>query len=276
MDAPQRAFALAFAAVAVLSTMAPLAVAPASASTPPDAICPVCGPSLDAAGHDADVDVKATHSTVQMHVGADGDATVTARVELTRSSARSLRENETAFDRLVDAAFEDHRRIVGIEHARAVSAELRDDDLVVEWTIPDAAREAAGETLLVTLFGESRQGLVLHADQLAMYGPDGWNVTNHPRTGEVGELATFGDDRTGERVVWRSDTQYDAQASLEDGTYVAFAPSEGAFARANAELAVATVIGPTMLGDALEAGGPGAVVLALAVGVCLLDRKSVV
>lgn len=269
MPTVRRSLAVAFAVVTVVSVLAPAAVAPAAASTPPSSVCPVCGPTFEYAADEAGVDVTATHSTVHVHVDEAGDARFFARVELNRSDARDLRENERAFDALVTAAFEDNYNVVGIERAREVDAELRDDDLVASWTVPDAARRGPGGTLLVTLFGERDTGLVLHADQLALTGPDGWNVTNHPKTGDVQSLAVFSGDRSGDRVVWKGDAEYDSREDLDAGTYVAFAETDGLLARANAELAVASTIGPEMLSDAVVAGGPSSLLLAGALVVCL-------
>jgi hypothetical protein len=276
----RRCVTVALAVLAVGSVLAPVAVTPAAASTPPKSVCPVCGPNLEYAANEAGVDATATHGTVHMHVHEDGDARFTARVEVKRADARSLRENESARRDLVRAAFENGYRVVGVDRTRDVDAAVRDGDLVVSWTVPDAAQDGPGGTLLVTLFGERDSGLVLHADQLAMYGPDGWNVTNRPKTGDVGSLATVTggdrtadarttDDRTSERVVWRDDADYGTRSHLETGTYVALAPSSGLVASANAELAVATEVGPRMVSDALVAGGPSAVVLAVLLGACL-------
>jgi hypothetical protein len=266
------------AVLAVLAVAAPAAIAPVAASSPPQSVCPVCGPNFDRAVYDANVNLTdgdwsdAGHvgeSTVRMTVSESGDAAFTARVELSRSVARTLRENESARDALLDAAFDQDYHVLGLERAERGSATVADDALVVDWTVPDVARDGPGGTLLVTMFGQSRSGITLHADHLSLAGPAGWNVTNHPGTGEVEVSDPGSADGAGERVVWSGTVDYESDQHLESGTYVAFGPTDGVVARANAELAVAFAIGPTMLSDALAAGTPAGVVLAIALAGCL-------
>jgi hypothetical protein len=97
-------------------------------------------------------------------------------------------------------------------------------------------------------------------------------VVNQPATGRVEAAATTGDDsRTGERVVWTGDADFRTPEHLDDGTCVAFAPSEGVAASAAAELGVALTIGPAMVSDAVTAGAPSALVLAAALAACLFS-----
>ncbi|MFC6951280.1 hypothetical protein [Halorubellus litoreus] len=269
MSALHRAIAVTFAVLAVASVLAPLAVVPATASTPPDPVCPVCARHVEYASDDAGVELEVVESEVVMRVQDDDSARFRARVTVTNDTASALRGNESAVDAVVDEAFE--YRYVGDERgARNVTASFAGDELVVAWTIPDAARSGPGGTTILTLFGESRVGVQLNADRLVLYGDDDARVVNAPRSGVVEDLAATGNGSLdGERVVWNGNADYDAPGHLESGTYVAFAPSEGVVASAGGELGVALAVGPAMLGDAVMAGGPSALVLAAALAACL-------
>lgn len=269
MQPGRPALPVALAVLAVLSVLAPLAAVPAAASTPPEPVCPVCELDRGYANDATDVELKVTRSTVEMRVRDDGSARFRARVAVDDATADALADDRSAVDAVVAEAFE--YRYVGHERgAQNVTATFGDGELVVGWTIPDAARDGPGGTTLVTLFGESNAGITLHADRLELYGPEGSKVANSPQTGVVEEFAADADgSRDGERVAWNGDADYESRAHLDDGTYVAFAPNDDVLARANAELSVALAVGPTMLSDALVAGGPSAVVLAVLLGACL-------
>lgn len=269
MSALQRSVAVAVAALVVASVLAPIGVSVVAASTPPEPVCPVCGRHVTYASQGAGVDLDVVESEVVMRVQDDGSARFRARVTVANETASALRENESAVETVVDEAFE--YGYVGDERgARDVTASFADDRLRVAWTIPDAARDGPGGTTILTLFGEARPGIQLGADRLVLYGDDDARVVNTPKTGVVEDLAATGNgSRDGERVVWNGSADHDDPGHLERGTYVAFAPREGVLASAGGELGVALAIGPTMLSDAIAAGGPSAVVLAAALAACL-------
>lgn len=261
--------AVLLAVVAVVAVVAPLAAIPAAASTPPEPVCPVCAYDERYGAEASDVDLNVTESTVAMTIQEDDSARFTARLDLTESSAAALRDNESAVDAVVDAAFD--RRYVGHDRgARNVTSSVADDELVVAWMIPDAARDGPGGTTIVTLFGERSNAIVLRADRLVLASANDERVVNRPATGRVEDLAATGDgSRDGERVVWTGDADFRTRRHLDDGTYVAFAPREGVLASAAAELGVARLVGPTMVSDAAVAGAPSAVLLAAALAACL-------
>lgn len=259
----RRAVSVALAAMAVLAVFAPILATSAVASPPTESVCPVCGENFEMAVEAAGVDAEATASTATMDVREDGSARFSARVTLTESTATRLTANDSAVDAIVDAAFDESRYVVGLDRASDVTADVTGDTLVVSWTVPDAARESHGGTLLVTLFGEDRNYLFLYADRLVVTGPDGAHVVNAPRSGSV----TDGDG--GDAVVWKGDADSDDATYLRSGTYVAFGESDGLAARANAELAVASAVGPRMIADAFFAGTPSALLLAGGLAACL-------
>ncbi|WP_227134861.1 hypothetical protein [Halorubellus salinus] len=276
MSALHRAVAVALAVLAVVAVLAPLAVVPATASTPPEPVCPVCARHVEYASDDAGVELDVVRSEVVMRVQDDDSARFRARVTVSNDTASALRGNESAVDAVVADAFE-YGYVGDDRGARDVTASFADDELVVAWTIPDAAREGPGETTVVTLFGESSIGIHLRADRLVLYGDDDPRVVNRPRSGRVEDLAATGNGSLdGERVVWEGDADYDARSHLQEGTYVAFGPSEGVLASAAGELGVALAVGPQMLADALAAGGPSAILLAATLAACLfvLDGSS--
>ncbi|WP_323675189.1 hypothetical protein [Halorubellus sp. PRR65] len=269
MSALHRAAAVAFAVLAVAAVLAPLGVVSVAASTPPDPVCPVCARHVEYASEDAGVELDVVESTVTMRVRDDESARFSARVRVTNDTAAALRGNESAVDAVVAQSFE-YGYVGDDRGAREVTASFADDRLVVEWTIPDAARDGPGGTTIVTLFGESRYGVRLDADRLVLYGDDDGRVVNAPRSGVVEDLAATGNGSLdGERVVWNGSADYDAASHLQTGTYVAFAPREGVVASAAGELGVALAVGPSMVSDAVVAGGPSALVLAVTLAGCL-------
>jgi hypothetical protein len=269
MSTRRRGTAVALAALAIFAVVAPAAVEPAAASMPPDPVCPVCADGERYGGDASGVELAVTESTVVMALQEDDGARFRARVDVTEETAAALRENESAVDAVVSAAFE--RRYVGDDRgARNVTSSFADGELVVAWTIPAAARDGPGGTTIVTLFGERRNGIDLNANRLVLSGKDDPRVVNRPATGHVEDLAATGNGSLdGERVRWNGNANYESRGHLDAGTYVAFAPREGVVASAAGELGVALVVGPTMLSDALVAGGPSAVVLAFALAACL-------
>ena len=269
MSVLHRAVAGAVAVLAVVAVLAPLAVAPAGASGSAPVVCPVCTDHLEHASEEAGVDLAVQESEVVMRVRDDGSVRFRARVAVTDDAATTLRETETVVDAVVDEAF-DVPYVGDDRGARNVTASVDEDELVVSWTIPDAARIGPGGTVVLSLFGESRHGVLLDADRLALYGPDDARVVNDPRSGVVEDLAAAGNgSRDGERVVWDGSADYEDPGHLEAGTYVAFADREGVVASAMGELGVALAVGPTMLGDAVLAGSTSALVLGAALVVCL-------
>jgi len=269
MSPGRTALPVALAVLAVLSVLAPLAAVPATASTPPDRVCPVCGGEAGDAVGDSGAELNVTRSTVEMRVREDGSVRFRARVGVDDATADALADNESAVDALVADAFE-YGYVGDDRGAQNVTATFADGELRVGWTIPDATRDGPGGTTLLTLFGESNRGITLQADRLVLYGPDGTAVANQPRTGVVEAYSSeSGGARDGERVAWTGDADYEARAHLDEGTYVAFAAGDDLVARANAELAVASAVAPLMLSDALVAGAPSAVILAVLLGTCL-------
>lgn len=267
---------VALAVLAVAAVVAPAAMAPAAASTPPERLCPVCGEQLErVAAYELDTSVTAGDGELRMVVDDAGDAALRARVPLNDSTAERFRENASAMDAVVAAAFSGEgaaRSAFGAERARNVSAAMDGDAMVVTYEIPGVARRARGGVLLVTAFGERERYVDTNVDRFELVGPDGYVVANQPRTGTVQSTELRDSERsTGEGVVWEPvDGEYGGDdGRLERGTYVAFAPDDGLAARANAELAVASTVGPQMFDDAVAVGGPTGVVLALALLGCL-------
>lgn len=263
---------VALAVAAVVAVVAPAAVAPVTASSPPQALCPICGDHLErVAAYETGVSATATGSDLRMVVDERGDASMRARVTLNDSTAERFRENASAMDAVVSAAFDGGGYAFGVDRAANVSAGMDGDVLVVTYDVPDVAHRARGGVLLVTAFGERTYYVTTNVDRFTMVGPDGYAVANDPRTGAVeARGATDAASGDGEVVTWNpADGELGADERLDRGTYVAFAPDDGLGARLNAELAVLATVGPLMVGDALLLGGPTAVVLALALLACL-------
>ncbi|ELZ20619.1 hypothetical protein C475_20188 [Halosimplex carlsbadense 2-9-1] len=233
---------LAVPALLVCSSLAAVAVGPATAAPPPEAVCGVCGDGLADAAENEGIRLTAEYGAATIRVDESGTGHWAARVRVDDRSADRLAANATLRERVVRASLD--RRTV-VDDPRNLHTSVANDTLVVTFDQPDVAHESLGGVVLVDLLDPRtrRSGLDLEADELRIEGPNGTVVSRAPPAGTVEDGA----------VVWRPT---DDEPGFGSDTRLAFAPSDGPGARA------LTTVGFVAFGVGLAE--PGALVLGLA------------
>lgn len=119
-----------------------------------------------------------------------------------------------------------------------------DDELVVEFRDLEAARPAAGGTLLVDYFHSPGDGAdyLLNARELTVHAPEGYVVANDPAGAEVHGSAGADGDR--DRATWESE----GYATLDD-PLVVFAPEDAVAPGPRATVATAGAVVPVVAGN---------------------------
>ncbi|WP_135363867.1 hypothetical protein [Halosimplex halophilum] len=237
-------------AVAVLlvsASLAAVAVGPAAAAPPPEAVCGVCGDGLADAAEDAGVPLTVEYGAATISVREDGSGRWHARVRVDDRAADRLAANATLRERVVRASL-DRRSVV--DDPRNLHTEVANDTLVVTFTQPGVAHRSLGGVVLVDLLDPRarRAGLALEADRLRIEGPNGTVVSRAPPGATVEDGA----------AVWRPT---DEQPGLGSDTRLAFAPTDGPGSRA------LTTAGFVAFGVSLAE--PGALALGVAPAVLL-------
>ncbi|QPV63908.1 hypothetical protein I7X12_04560 [Halosimplex litoreum] len=252
MTASRPTILVAVAALLVCSPLAAVAVGPASAAPPPEAVCGVCGPGLADAAEGAGVPLTVEHGAATIRVRADGSGHWDARVRIDDGAAERLAANATLRERVVRASLD--RRTV-VDDPRDLHTSVENGTLVVTFAQSGVAHESLGGVVLVDSLDPRtrRAGLDLDADELRIEGPNGTVVSRAPASASV----------EGGAAVWRSD---DDTPGLHGDTRLAFARSDDYGARA------LTTVGFVAFGVSLAE--PSALVLgvlpALGLGALLL------
>lgn len=229
---------LALAAVALPATV------PATAAPPPESVCGLCT--------DDALDGGVERSEVVVRLQDDGSANWTVRAELDGSTAAELGA-ATAAERRDRVRDELTRRTV-VDEVASLETRVADRTLVATFTSAHFAhRGLAGVVVADGLFPSTdRADVAVHADRLALHGPDGTAPTVVPDGAATADGA----------VVWTG------HADLGSETYVAFGADRGLLATGTSHLAVgAETLGRYLPGLLSVAGLPvllfGAVLVGL-------------
>ncbi|WP_267642960.1 hypothetical protein [Haloarchaeobius amylolyticus] len=222
----------------------------ATASSPPERVCPVCDQQFEEAAHELDLNATVDRSSLRVDVRDDGSSRWTARVTLSPETAPTYRDDPAQLREVVDTAFEAHNNLV--EDPRNVSVRFEDRTAVVGFTVPDVAHRGVGGVLVVDYFHTiGGRYTMLNADEFVVAGPSETVVANDPP----------GDPGVGDGLAsWESDRGYTQE------TFVVFADDDGAASRAAAEASVALAVGPRLVRDALLLATAPTLLFAAALG----------
>ncbi|WP_436909393.1 hypothetical protein [Halosimplex marinum] len=247
MTASPSARLVAVAALLVCTPLAAVAVGPATAAPPPEAVCGVCGDGLADAAEREGLPLTVERGTATISVREDGSGRWHARVRVDDRAADRLAANATLRERVVRASLD--RRTV-VDDPRNLHAAVANDTLVVTFDQPGVARGSLGGVVLVDLLDPRarRAGLDFEADRLRIEGPNGTVVSRAPPSATVEDGG----------VVWRAD---DERPGLWGDTRLAFAPTDGPAARG------LTTVGFVAFGVGLAE--PSALVLGVAPAILL-------
>ncbi|WP_256299096.1 hypothetical protein [Haloarchaeobius salinus] len=212
-----RSQALAVLALLVLAAVAIPASAPATAAPPPEAVCGLCT--------DDALDGGVEHSEVEIRVRDDGSADWTVRTELDESTAAALRTD--ADDRYDRVRGELTRRTV-VDEVSNLETSVENRTLVATFTTADFAHRGVGGVLVADGLFPSHEtaGVTVHADRLAIHGPDGTTPTLVPDTATA----------DGDAILWTE------QAGIGSETYLAFGADDGLLATGTSYLAVGMAV----------------------------------
>ncbi|WP_435360675.1 hypothetical protein [Haloarchaeobius sp. DFWS5] len=245
--------ALVFVALLLLT---PATLPATTAAPPPEAICGVCGESLEDAASDAGVTATVETSELAGQVDENGTATWTARVELNDDAADRFAAEPELRERVVTAAL-DGRYIV-FDDTQNVTSSVDGDTLLVRFDTPDVAHRSVGGVLLFDAFTQDDGRAFVDADRLTVAGPSGTAVTHATDATSTDEnRATW--TTTGDERMYTSQLDRDATVAFAaDGGLVSQAATAAAL-RAHglgtvwSELLAYTLVPAAMLG--LVAGG---------------------
>jgi len=233
-----------YAVACLLVVSLPVAAAPASGAPPPRPLCDACGDSFETTAQGQGVSVAVERSTATVTVARNGTATWTVRNRLA-SGADRLRENATLRRAIADRAMWD---------TELLGATVTDGGVVVlRYREPEFAEPTAGGALRSGAFTEaygyrSLQGL--GADRLTVHAPPGTRIDRGVPGAAVAENGTrmtlTGLDRQG---------------------IVTFVPADSAVGPLLSLLALASLVGPVAVGNAVVLLGGPALLAAVAVSV---------
>lgn len=229
-------------------------VAGVAGAPPPSQICGVCGPGI---ANDAKIAGATGHGTLDIYIDETGDSRWNARVPVTSSAAERYRTDTTALEAAVDDAWARYHAADG--DVGSVDLSLRDDTVVVNYTVTDVARRGVGDAWIVDYFatgtGPTRYEVV--ADRVTIHTPDGTVVTNRI------PLATV----DGSTVTWTNETEHDWGEDFDEQTYVTYG-SDGVVGTASGYATIGLTDGPAVLVRGLATGLLPGVALGL-VGVAI-------
>jgi len=225
--------------LAVCSLVALPFVGLVDARPPPKAICGACGTTVveDATADGTTPAVVRSELTIRIDrngaghwtartVVAGGESIDWNRSRLRSNAVQSIESDSTA-----------------PENARDVRVAVENGTVTVRFVVPDMARRAAGDVVLVDYFywdGDSARWFALDADRVAIRGPSGAVVTHEPA----------GATRDGGSVVWtrEGDESYESYP-ISQGTFLAFADDGGVANRAATHVAVGATIADAKFRD---------------------------
>ncbi|MFC4407183.1 hypothetical protein [Haloarchaeobius iranensis] len=217
---------LAVLTLLVLAAVALPIVAPVTAGPPPEAVCGLCT--------DDALDGGVEHSEVVVRVQDDGSADWTVRATLDERTAGELRDAPA--ERRDRVRGELTRRTV-VDEVTALQTRIENRTLVATFTSADFAHRGVGGVLVADGLFPSHEaaGVTVHADRLAVHGPDGTSPTLVPDTATA----------DGGAIVWTE------QTGIGSETYLAFGADAGLVATGTSYLAVGMAVVERSLARAL-------------------------
>lgn len=239
-----------------LAALAALLALAGCSQLPPPEFCEVCDSYADELTADSedgpDLDVAVERTVLDVHVRGDGTTRYRFRAILEPGDADTLRENSGPVERLRSAVREDHPD-------GNPTVELDGNAVVVAHDGPTIGKRGVGGVVLVDRFYETDddRGLRPGVDRLAIHGPPGWTVTRAPEGATVEDGA----------VVYEAPNRY--EATISEGSLVAFAPDDGWHNRVATRATVGRAIGPDVALQTALGAGPAVVGLAALVGALL-------
>lgn len=206
------------------------AVVPAAAAPPPRPLCDACGEPFEATAESQGVSLSVDRSTATITVHGNGTATWTVHNHLASdATADRLRANHTLLTEITENAMWD---------AEFLAATVSDDGVVtMRYRDPGFASRSVGGVLRSGAFTERfGYGTIagLGADRLTVVAPEGTHV------GRTVPGASVSDD--GGRMTLTAYT---------DGRIVTFVPRTAVLGPLLGLVAVATLLGPVLLVNAL-------------------------
>lgn len=208
--------------------------------------------------------VSVESSELVIHVYRDGDSRWTVRANLSGEGVERLRRNPRLVKRFsrrsVTGSVSDLGPHVAIHHGnvRSPTGKMKDDTLVIAFTVTDAAKRGFGDVLLVDYFNVEGRGppsYLLGTDRVVIRGPSETVVTKSP------PRATVTDG--GRSVVWRKPSTI----AISGDTYVAFAPDRSRSSRLATWITTTSERIRWAMPWAMRAGIPYAILL-VSVAIC--------
>ncbi|WP_254523327.1 hypothetical protein [Natrinema caseinilyticum] len=222
-------------------------VAGVAGAPPPSQICGVCGPGI---ANDAEIAGATGHGTLDIYIDETGDSRWSARVPINASAVERYRTNASALAAAVDDAWARYHAADG--DVGSVDPSLRDDTVVVNYTVTDVARRGVGDAWIVDYFatGTSPTRYEVVADRVTIHSPDGTVVTNRIPLADV----------DGNTATWTNETERDWGEDFDDQTYVTYG-SDGVVGTASGYATIGLADGPAVLVRGLANGLiPGALI----------------
>ncbi|WP_410767189.1 hypothetical protein [Haloferax sp. DFSO60] len=226
----------------LLIAAVPGAIAPTSASSPPETVCGVCSDPFVDAATESGVELTIESSELTLQIDDDGTGYWTARVAIDEESATTFRENPALLDSVVRETFDQYRPFV--DDPQNLTAQIEDNTVVVTFEVPEMGYRTSGGVLLVDYFNADgyTQRVYVDADRFVVSGPDGSVLVNDPS-----ELKN--DDDTA--AVWLGDDH--SGPYIDDETYLAFGPDRSLSTQAAATASIAADSAPYLLSDLVGA-----------------------
>ena len=227
------------AAVGVLLLVL-LSAGVAVASSPPTALCGICGDegSRGSPGlieHPALENATSGDSSVTVQVWENGSSRWTERLELDQRTAETLVTNPSLRRQAIEDSF---GRYVLNEPATFESS-IENRTLQVRYRVADSGHQGVEGVLLFDQFHLSAPWYDANADRVVIRGPPGTTVVNEPPTG----------------IVENGPVVYGDGIDPTSETYIAFASDDGLVTDYAAGLAMALNLGPVMFAQAIPYAG---------------------
>ena len=234
--APRRRILL---VLVVCSVVALPLVGLVDARPPPKAICGACGTTVVEEATADGTTPAVVGSELRIRIDRNGTGHWTARTAVAGGESIDWNRSRVRANALQSLESDS----TGPENARDVRVAVENESVIVRFAVPDMARRAAGDVLLVEYFywsGDSARWFALDADRVAIRGPSGSVVTHSPA----------GANREDGSVVWtrEGDESYDSYP-ISQGTFLAFADDNGVVKRAATHVAVGATIADAKLRD---------------------------
>ncbi|MFW5905456.1 MAG: hypothetical protein ACOCUO_01255 [archaeon] len=209
------------------------------ARPPPKAMCGACGTTVVEEATADGTTPAVVRSEVTIRIDRNGSGHWTARTAVT--DGESIDWNRSRLRANAVQSLESDS--TAPENVRDVRVAVENGTVIVRFVVPDVARRATGDVVLVDYFywdGDSARWFALDADRVAIRGPPGSTATYTPD-------GTTREDGT---VVWTrdGDESYDSYP-ISQGTFVAFADDGGITKQAAAHVAVAGTVADAKFSD---------------------------